>query len=93
MSLALPKGWLILFYTKGKQSGAAEKSIPKSIDGDLKQKNATFKIEQSPVDGHKLMLTINRQPIGEWFKEQWEKLKQGLYNSVQTDKRSRGFKM
>mgnify|MGYP001542071848 FL=1 len=55
--------------------------------------NATFKIEQSPVDGHKLMLTINRQPIGEWFKEQWEKLKQGLYNSVQTDKRSRGFKM
>ena len=56
-------------------------------------KNATFKIEQSPVDGHKLMLTINRQPIGEWFKEQWEKLKQGLYNSVQTDKRSRGFKM
>ena len=56
-------------------------------------KNATFKIEQSPVDGHKLMLTINRQPTGEWFKEQWEKLKQGLYNSVQTDKRSRGFKM
>ena len=56
-------------------------------------KNATFKIEQSPVDGHKLMLTTNRQPIGEWFKEQWEKLKQGLYNSVQTDKRSRGFKM
>ena len=56
-------------------------------------KNATFKIEQSPVDGHKLMLTINRPPIAEWFKEQWEKLKQGLYNSVQTDKRSRGFKM
>ena len=56
-------------------------------------KNATFKIEQSPVDGHKLMLPINRQPIGEWFKEQWEKLKQGLYNSVQTDKRSRGLKM
>ena len=55
-------------------------------------KNATFKIEQSPVDGHKLMLTINRQPIGEWFKEQWEKLKQGLYNSVQTDKEAEDSK-
>ena len=37
MSLVLPRGWLILFYTKEKLSGAAEKSIPKSIDGDLKQ--------------------------------------------------------
>ena len=32
-------------------------------------KNATFKIEQSSVDNNKLVLTINRQPIGEWFKE------------------------
>jgi len=32
-------------------------------------KNVTFKIEQSSVDNNKLVLTINRQPIGEWFKE------------------------
>ena len=32
-------------------------------------KKATFKIEQSSVDNNKLVLTINRQPIGEWFKE------------------------
>ena len=32
-------------------------------------KNATFKIEQSSVDNNKLVLTIIRQPIGEWFKE------------------------
>ncbi len=35
----------------------------------FKVKNATFKIEQSSVDNNKLVLTINRQPIGEWFKE------------------------
>ena len=56
-------------------------------------KNATFKIEQSPVDGHKLMLTINRQPIGEWFKEQWERLQQTLGNSVQIEKKGRGFRL
>ena len=56
-------------------------------------KNATFKIEQSPVDGNKLMLTINRQPIGEWFKEQWEKLRQGLRQSVEEPRKSRGFRM
>ena len=32
-------------------------------------KNATYKIEQRSVDNNKLVLTINRQPIGEWFKE------------------------
>ena len=56
-------------------------------------KNATFKIEQSPVDGHKLMLTINRQPIGEWFKEQWEKLRQGLQQTVEKPRKNRGFKL
>ena len=37
-------------------------------------KNDIFKIEKSSVDNNKLVLTINRQPIGEWFKEQWEYL-------------------
>ena len=56
-------------------------------------KNATFKIEQSPVDGNKLMLTINRQPIGEWFKEQWEKLRQGLRQFAEEPQKSRGMKL
>jgi len=41
-------------------------------------KNDVFKVEKSSVDDNKLVLTINRQPISEWFKEQWEKLRQGL---------------
>ena len=56
-------------------------------------KNATFKIEQSLIDKNKLMLTINQQPISEWFKEQWEKLQQNLRNSVQREQKSRGFRM
>ena len=56
-------------------------------------KNDIFKIEKSSVDNNKLMLTINRQPIGEWFKEQWEKLRQGLRQSVEESRKSRGFKL
>lgn len=37
-------------------------------------KNDIFKVEKNPTDDSKLILTINRQPIGEWFKEQWKKI-------------------
>lgn len=33
-------------------------------------KNDIFKVEKSSVDNNKLVLTINRQPISEWFKKQ-----------------------
>ena len=56
-------------------------------------KNDIFKIEKSSVDNNKLMLTINKQPIGEWFKEQWEKLRQGLRQSAEEPRKSRGFKL
>ena len=56
-------------------------------------KNDIFKVEKSPIDDNKLVLTINRQPIGEWFKEQWEKLKQSLRQSAEEPRKSRGFRM
>ena len=56
-------------------------------------KNDIFKVEKNPTDDNKLMLTINRQPIGEWFKEHWEKLRQGLRQSVQEPRKGSRFKM
>ena len=56
-------------------------------------KNDIFKVEKSLVDDNKLVLTINRQPISEWFKEQWERLQQAIRKSVQTERRSRGIRM
>ena len=56
-------------------------------------KNDIFKVEKSSVDNNKLVLTINRQPISEWFKEQWEKLRQGLRQSAEEPRKSRGFRM
>ena len=56
-------------------------------------KNDIFRVEKSSVDDDKLVLTINRLPIGEWFKEQWEKLRQGLRQSEEEPRKSRGFRM
>ena len=56
-------------------------------------KNDVFKVEKGSVDDNKLVLTINRQPISEWFKEQWEKLRQGLRQSTEESRKSRGFRM
>ena len=56
-------------------------------------KNDVFKVEKNPTDDSKLILTINRQPISEWFKEQVEKLRQGLGNTTEEPRKSRGFKL
>ena len=56
-------------------------------------KNDIFRIEKSSVDDTKLVLTINRQPIGKWFKEQWEKLRRGLRKSEEEPRKSRGFRI
>ena len=56
-------------------------------------RNDIFKIEKNSTDDSKLVLTINRQPIGEWFKEHWEKLRHGLRQSAEESRKSRGFRM
>jgi hypothetical protein len=56
-------------------------------------KNDVFKVEKSSADENKLVLTINRQPISEWFKEQLGKLRQGLGQSAEEPRKSRGFRL
>ena len=55
-------------------------------------KNDIFKVEKNPTDDSKLILTINRQPIGEWFREQWEKLQEGL-RKTEDPRKNRGFRL
>ena len=56
-------------------------------------KNDVFRVEKHPMDSGKLMLTINRQPIGKWFKEQFDKLRQSLRILAEEPRKSRGFKL
>ena len=51
-----------------------------------------FKVEKNPTDDSKLILTINRQPIGEWFREQWKKLQEGL-RKTEEPRKNRGFRL
>ena len=52
-----------------------------------------FKVEKHPMDSGKLILTINRIPMGEWFKERFDKLRQGLRRPIEEPRKSRGFKL
>ena len=56
-------------------------------------KNDIFKVEKNPTDDSKLVLTINRQPIGEWFKEQFGKLGHGFRKAPDKPENKRGFKL
>ena len=55
-------------------------------------KNDIFKVEKNPTDDSQLILTINRQPIGEWFREQWKKLQEGL-RKTEEPRKNRGFRL
>ena len=56
-------------------------------------KNDIFKVEKNPTDDSKLILTINKQSMDEWFKEQWNKLRQSLRQSAEEPRKNRGFKL
>ena len=44
-------------------------------------------------DGGKFILTIDLRPIGEWFREQFEKLRQGICRPIQPQTKGKGLKL
>ena len=56
-------------------------------------RNDVFKVERNPTDNNKLVLTINRQPIGEWFKEQFGKLGHGFQKTPDEPRKRGGFRL
>ena len=44
-------------------------------------------------DNGRLVLTINLRPIGDWFKEQFEKLQQRIHRPVSPPRKDRGMKL
>ena len=56
-------------------------------------KNDVFKVERNPTDNNKLVLNINRQPIGEWFKEQFGKLGYGFQKAPDELRKRGGVKL
>ena len=56
-------------------------------------RNDIFKVEKNPTDDSKLILTINRQPIGEWFREQFGKLRYGFHETPGELRKGGGLKL
>lgn len=48
-------------------------------------REVTFKIDKNLANDSKLTLTINKQPISDWFKEQFGKMQQSM--------KSKGFRL
>lgn len=56
-------------------------------------KDDILMVENDPDDESRLNLTINREPIADWFREQWHRLRYGTKVLQQEEKKSRGFKL
>lgn len=52
---------------------------------------AGFQVLKDPTDGTRLVLAIDRKPIPEWFKEQFEKLRQNIRRPIQPQRKGRGI--
>jgi len=50
---------------------------------------AGFQVVKDPTNGTRLVLAIDRKPIAEWFKEQFEKLKQNIRRPIQPQRKGR----
>ena len=57
----------------------------------FKTESAGFQVVKDPKDRSKLALAINGQPIGEWFKEQFNRLFSSIMRTVEPLRRCKGM--
>ena len=54
---------------------------------------AGFQVVKDPTDGTRSVLAIDRKPITDWFKEQFEKLRQNIRRPTQPQRKDREIKL
>ena len=59
----------------------------------FKTEKAGFQMVKDPKDSSKLALAINGQLIGEWFKEQFDKLFSSIRRTVEPHRKGKGLKL
>ena len=59
----------------------------------FKTEKAGFQVVKDPEDKSKLALAINGQLIGEWFKEQFDKLFSSIRRTVEPHRKGKGLKL
>ena len=78
---------------KGKPLEYAGELYSEEHERKFTTEKAWFQVVKDPTDGTKLVLAIDRKPIAEWFKEQFEKLRQNIRRPIQPQRKGRGMKM
>ena len=78
---------------KGKPLEYAGELYSEEHGRKFKTEKAGVQVVKDPTDGTKLVLAIDRKPIAEWFKEQFDKLRQSIHRPIQPQKKGRGMKL
>ena len=68
---------------KGKPLEYAGELYSEEYKRKFTTEKAGFQVVKEPTDGTKLILAIDRKPIAEWFKEQFDKLRQNIRQPLQ----------
>ena len=78
---------------KGKLLEYAGERYSEEHGRKFKTEKAGVQVMKDPTDGTKLVLAIDRKPIAEWFKEQFDKLRQSIHRPIQPQRKGRGMKL
>ena len=76
---------------KGKSLEYAGELYSEEHGRKFKTEKAGVQVMKDPTDGTKLVLAIDRKPIAEWFKEQFDKLRQSIHRPIQPQRKGRGI--
>lgn len=76
---------------KGKPLEYAGELYSEEHKRKFKTEKAGVQVVKDPTDKAKLALCIDGQPIGVWFKEQFDKLRQNIHRPIQPQRKGRGI--
>ena len=76
---------------KGKPLEYAGELYSEEHGRKFKTEKAGVQVMKYPTDRIRLVLAIDRKPIAEWFKEQFEKLRQNIRRPIQPQRKGRGI--
>ena len=80
-------------FVKGKLLEYARELYSEEHKRKFTTEKTGFQVVKEPTNGTRLVLAINRKPIAEWFKEQFEKLRQNIRRPIQPQRKGKGFKL
>ena len=78
---------------KGKPLEYAGELYSEEYKRKFTTEKAGFQVVKDPTDGTKLILAIDRKPIAEWFKEQFDKLRQNIRQPLQQQEKGRNMRL